>query len=69
MNLFRVPLNLIVITTFLQIQRLGVVGALACSSVVLSLALLSQLSLRAKVSADEAEAAASRAKQKLQAPA
>jgi len=35
MNVFRIPLNLIVITTFLSIKRLGVSGALALASVVL----------------------------------
>ena len=49
MNLFRVPLNLIVITTFLQIERLGVVGALMCAAGVMSLALAAQLSLKSRV--------------------
>ena len=35
MNLFRIPLNLIVISTFLSMQRLGVAGALSLASACL----------------------------------
>eukprot|EP00277_Geminigera_cryophila_P044399 CAMPEP_0173081244 /NCGR_PEP_ID=MMETSP1102-20130122/17113_1 /TAXON_ID=49646 /ORGANISM="Geminigera sp., Strain Caron Lab Isolate" /LENGTH=132 /DNA_ID=CAMNT_0013955699 /DNA_START=129 /DNA_END=527 /DNA_ORIENTATION=- len=45
MNVFRIPLNLIVITTFLSIKRLGVSGALALASVVLALACVAQCGL------------------------
>ena len=38
MNLFGVPLNLIVISVFLSINRLGVQGALGCASIALTIA-------------------------------
>ena len=47
MNLFGIPLNLIVVAVFLSIGRLGVTGALTCSTVALSLATVAQFFLRA----------------------
>jgi len=44
-NLFGVPLNLIVVSVFLSIKKLGVSGALACSTVALSLAAVSSILL------------------------
>ena len=46
MNLFGIPLNLIVVAVFLSIGKLGTVGALGCSFGALVCALLAQLSLR-----------------------
>lgn len=46
-NIFRLPLNLIVISTNLCIQRLGIQGALQLSAAILLLACLAQLQLRA----------------------
>ena len=46
MNLFGIPLNLIVVAVFLSIARLGVPGALACSTAALSLATVSMVALR-----------------------
>jgi Na+-driven multidrug efflux pump len=40
MNLFGIPLNLIVVSVFLSIKSLGVQGALQCGSISLSLATL-----------------------------
>lgn len=38
MNLFGIPLNLIVVSVFLSIKKLGIQGALTCSTVSLGLA-------------------------------
>ena len=46
MNLFGIPLNLIVVSVFLSIKKLGVKGALACSTASLSVAALCMNSLR-----------------------
>lgn len=46
MNLFGIPLNLIVVGVFLSIGKLGLFGALVCSTISLSIALASQLALR-----------------------
>lgn len=46
MNLFGVPLNLIVVAVFLSIGKLGVQGALSCSAAALGLASVCQLALR-----------------------
>ena len=46
MNLFGIPLNLIVVAVFLSIAKLGVGGALGCSTMALSLATASMLALR-----------------------
>lgn len=46
MNLFGIPLNLIVVSVFLSIKRLGVKGALACSTTSLAIATLCMSSLR-----------------------
>jgi len=46
MNLFGIPLNLIVVAVFLSIGKLGLLGALICSTTSLSIALASQLALQ-----------------------
>jgi len=46
MNLFGIPLNLIVVAVFLSIEKLGLAGALSVSTVALVGALTSQLLLR-----------------------
>ena len=50
MNLFAIPLNLIVVGVFLSISKLGLAGALTCSTLALSCATLSQFALRRIVS-------------------
>jgi MFS family permease len=45
MNIFGIPLNLIVVSVFLSIKYLGVAGALTCSSVALGLSTLFSLVL------------------------
>jgi hypothetical protein len=44
-NIFGIPLNLIVVTVFLSIKRLGVSGALACSTAALAVATAAQIAL------------------------
>ncbi len=44
-NLFGIPLNLIVVAVFLSINRLGVAGALSCAAAALAAAALAQISL------------------------
>eukprot|EP00613_Pedinella_sp_CCMP2098_P072230 CAMPEP_0171905936 /NCGR_PEP_ID=MMETSP0993-20121228/5575_1 /TAXON_ID=483369 /ORGANISM="non described non described, Strain CCMP2098" /LENGTH=547 /DNA_ID=CAMNT_0012537561 /DNA_START=31 /DNA_END=1674 /DNA_ORIENTATION=- len=51
MNLFAVPLNLIVVAVYLQIARLGTTGALWCSTASLGLSFLASLALRATTAA------------------
>ena len=46
MNLFGIPLNLIVVSVFLSIKSLGVSGALACASVALGIASLCMMTLQ-----------------------
>ena len=46
MNLFGIPLNLIVVSVFLSIKKLGVKGALTCSTASLAIATLCMSSLR-----------------------
>ena len=41
-NIFGIPLNLIVVAVFLSIKQLGVSGALACSTLALAGATLAQ---------------------------
>lgn len=53
MNLFGIPLNILVVTVFLSIQKLGVSGALSCSTTALGLAFLSLIKLRRVVSKEE----------------
>ena len=55
MNLYGVPLNLIVVAVFLSIGKLGVQGALTCSASALGLAAIAQLTLRVLVSKKTAE--------------
>jgi hypothetical protein len=50
MNLFAIPLNLIVVGVFLSISKLGLAGALTISTLALSGATLAQLALRRCVS-------------------
>uniref|UniRef100_A0A7S4IG48 Molybdate-anion transporter n=1 Tax=Odontella aurita TaxID=265563 RepID=A0A7S4IG48_9STRA len=57
MNLFGVPLNVLVVTVFLSIKRLGVDGALSVSTGALALASLSMLKLRSMVSKADTNAA------------
>ena len=45
-NLFGIPLNLIVVTVYTQIKRLGTQGALWCSTVSLALSLIAGAALR-----------------------
>lgn len=52
MNLFGIPLNLIVVGVFLSIGRLGLTGAFACSFTALATALVSMLGLRLAVRAE-----------------
>ena len=59
MNLFGVPLNLIVVSVFLSIKSLGVSGALACASAALGVAAVCMTTLlvtinRAKPAVDAA---------------
>jgi hypothetical protein len=49
MNLFGIPLNLIVVGVFLSIGKLGLTGAFACSFAALATALVSMLGLRVAV--------------------
>ena len=49
MNLFGIPLNLIVVGVFLSISKLGLAGALTCSSTALAGAAVAQLLLRRTV--------------------
>ena len=58
MNLFGVPLNLIVVGVFLSIGKLGVSGALTRSASALGLAAAACLALRTIVAKDDAPAAA-----------
>jgi len=53
MNFFSIPLNLIVVGVFLSIGRLGVTGALTCSTAALATALLASLGLKATARGDE----------------
>lgn len=56
MNLFGIPLNLIVCAVFLSIGRLGLNGAFACSALALSGAFLSSLGLRSIAAAKSEDA-------------
>ncbi len=49
MNLFGIPLNAMVVSVFLSIERLGVQGALGVSTVALATALGCSLKLKAIV--------------------
>lgn len=53
MNLFGIPLNLLVVTVFLSIKKLGVSGALSVSTIALGLATASMLKLKSLVKAEE----------------
>lgn len=53
MNLFGVPLNIMVVTVFLNIERLGVQGALGVSTAALSVATACGLKLRGLVNRDK----------------
>ncbi|KAJ1476770.1 hypothetical protein T484DRAFT_1632152 [Baffinella frigidus] len=52
-NIFGVPLNLIVVSVFLSIKSLGVSGALACSTACLAVAAAAAVALVATIAADE----------------
>lgn len=56
MNLFGIPLNVLVVTVFLSIHRLGLQGALAISSGALALAAVCMFRLRAMTSSTQADA-------------
>jgi len=58
MNLFGIPLNLIVVGVFLSLGQLGLTGALSCSTAALGAALVAGLSLRATSASEDAAAAA-----------
>lgn len=58
MNLFGIPLNVLVVSVFLSIQKLGVGGALSISSAALGIATLCMFSLRRLVK-EKSEASAS----------
>ena len=49
MNLFGIPLNLIVVGVFLSISKLGLAGALTCSASALGAATIAGLVLRRTV--------------------
>lgn len=53
MNLFGIPLNVLVVSVFLSIQKLGIGGALSVSSVALGVATLCMWNLRRLVSAKQ----------------
>jgi MFS family permease len=55
MNLFGIPLNVLVVSVFLSIQKLGVKGALAISSGSLGLATIAMFQLRRMVRRDAAK--------------
>ena len=55
MNLFGIPLNVLVVSVFLSIKRLGVSGALSVSTAALGLATLSMMKLKSLVSKEEEE--------------
>mmetsp|Transcript_29437 Transcript_29437/g.65931 ORF Transcript_29437/g.65931 Transcript_29437/m.65931 type:complete len:555 (+) Transcript_29437:71-1735(+) len=54
MNLFGIPLNLLVVAVYLQIERLGTAGALACSTAALACSLVASLALGLTRRRDEA---------------
>ena len=56
MNLFGIPLNLIVVAVFLSIAKLGLFGALVCSTIALTVASVAQFLLRSISHADAAKA-------------
>ena len=58
LNVFRIPLNLIVISTFLSINRLGVSGALALAAAILGVACAAQMALVLLPATDSAPTAA-----------
>ena len=55
MNLFGIPLNAMVVTVFLSIEKLGVQGALGVSTTALALATACGLKLKGLVKKEEAE--------------
>jgi MFS family permease len=55
MNLFGIPLNAMVVTVFLSIEKLGVQGALGVSTTALALATACGLKLKGMVKKEEAE--------------
>jgi MFS family permease len=57
MNLFGIPLNVLVVSVFLSIKRLGVGGALSVSTGALGLATLSMLKLKSITSAEKGNVA------------
>ena len=57
-NLFNVPLNLLVIAVYTNIKRLGTKGALFSATSVLGGAFVAMLSLQRAIAKDDAKAAA-----------
>jgi len=55
MNLFGIPLNAMVVTVFLSIERLGVRGALGVSTAALTAAAACGMKLRALVDKEDEE--------------
>ncbi len=51
-NIFGIPLNLMVVSVFLSIKHIGVSGALACSTAALVLAACAQFALLAAINSD-----------------
>ena len=60
MNLFGIPLNAMVVTVFLNIERLGVQGALGLSTAALMVATACGLKLRGLVNGEAKEASESK---------
>ena len=58
MNLFGIPLNAMVVTVFLSIEKLGVQGALAVSTTALAVATACGLKLKGLVNGEDKKAAA-----------
>ena len=59
MNLFGIPLNLIVVGVFLSISKLGLTGAFTCSTIALAGATVAQFLLRRLTAGEEATASSS----------
>ena len=55
MNLFGIPLNAMVVTVFLSIERLGVQGALGVSTTALALATICGLKLKGVIKRENEE--------------
>ena len=56
MNLFGIPLNVMVVTVFLSIEKLGVQGALSVSTAALAVATACGLKLKGLIAREKKEA-------------